>query len=112
MLPKMTLRPWRSLILFAQVRSPSSLILAKIDHLFLVPAVDYTSVYYAQDPATLTAIATGAADTDASFVSTSTVKPGQNAGSPPDSTQGATYQVDHIVELQFLVGAFSVNARP
>lgn len=75
-------------------------------------AVDYASLYYAQNPATLTAIATGAADTDASFVPTATVTPGQNAGSPPDATQGAKYQVDHIVELQFLVGAFSVNARP
>ncbi|KAL8687481.1 MAG: hypothetical protein Q9218_006359, partial [Villophora microphyllina] len=34
-------------------------------------------------------------------------------GSPPDSKeQGPRYVVDHILELQFVVGAFQINPRP
>lgn len=52
---------------------------------------------------------------DASFVSYTKVEAGQNAGGPPSEVapvQGGTWEIDHLVELQFSVGAFSVERRP
>ncbi|KAL9100974.1 MAG: hypothetical protein Q9163_003716 [Psora crenata] len=78
-------------------------------------AVDYASLYTAQPTATYTTLAIGNQPSDASFVSYTTVAPGQNAGGPPTevaAVQGSTWEIDHIVELQFFVGAFSVENRP
>lgn len=63
---------------------------------------------------TYAAVSTGAATSDARLVATTTLMPGNKAvGSPPDSSeQGTKYVVDHILELQFAVGAFKVNLWP
>ncbi|KAI4094910.1 MAG: hypothetical protein Q9206_004671 [Seirophora lacunosa] len=77
-------------------------------------AVNYASVFSAQKTVTYSAVSTGAAPSDATLVGTVTRSPGSNAaGSPPDAKeQGKQFVVDHIVELQFVVGAFSIQSRP
>ncbi|KAI4191583.1 MAG: hypothetical protein LQ346_004729 [Caloplaca aetnensis] len=77
-------------------------------------AVDYASVFSAQSTATYSAVSVGSAPSEATLVATTTVAPGTKAvGSPPEPReQGDKYVVDHILELQFVVGAFSVNTRP
>ncbi|KAL8670784.1 MAG: hypothetical protein Q9224_007652, partial [Gallowayella concinna] len=77
-------------------------------------AINYASVFSAQATVTYSAVSTGAQATDAQLVATTTVTPGNNAvGPPPDTNeQGPRYVVDHILELQFVVGAFQVNPRP
>ncbi|KAL8917004.1 MAG: hypothetical protein Q9208_008222 [Pyrenodesmia sp. 3 TL-2023] len=59
-------------------------------------------------------VSIGAAPSDAALVGTTTITPGNNRpGPPPDQKeQGDRYEVDHILELQFAVGAFQVNPRP
>ncbi|KAL8650247.1 MAG: hypothetical protein Q9210_003939 [Variospora velana] len=77
-------------------------------------AVDYAARFSAQATATYSAVSIGAAPSDAALVATTSQSPGSNAvGSPPDpKEQGPGYVVDHIVELQFAVGAFQINPRP
>ena len=77
-------------------------------------AIDYTSVFSAQATATYSAVSTGASPSDAVLASVTAVSPGNAAaGTPPDpSEQGQIYNIDHILELQFVVGAFQVNPRP
>ncbi|KAL8821134.1 MAG: hypothetical protein Q9223_000789 [Gallowayella weberi] len=77
-------------------------------------AIDYASAFSARATVTYSAVSTGAQATDAVLVATTTVSPGNAAvGPPPDSNeQGPRYVVDHILELQFVVGAFQVNPRP
>ncbi|KAL8799656.1 MAG: hypothetical protein Q9182_005726 [Xanthomendoza sp. 2 TL-2023] len=77
-------------------------------------AIDYASAFRARATVTYSAVSTGAQPSDAVLVATTTVSPGNAAvGPPPDSReQGPRYVVDHILELQFVVGAFSVNPRP
>ncbi|KAL9018007.1 MAG: hypothetical protein Q9185_004676 [Variospora sp. 1 TL-2023] len=77
-------------------------------------AFDYASKFSAQATATYSAVSIGAAPSDATLVATTSQSPGSNpVGSPPDpNEQGPRYVVDHIVELQFVVGAFRVNPRP
>ncbi|KAL8676080.1 MAG: hypothetical protein Q9186_007365 [Xanthomendoza sp. 1 TL-2023] len=82
--------------------------------LTVASAINYASVFSAQATVTYSAVSTGAQATDAQLVATTTVTPGNNAvGPPPDTNeQGPRYVVDHILELQFVVGAFQVNPRP
>lgn len=77
-------------------------------------AIDYASVFSAQAAVTYSAISVGAAPSDAVQIATTTISPGNNAvGSPPDhKEQGDKYVVDHILELQFVVGAFQINPPP
>ena len=84
-------------------------------YLLTIPsAVDYTSVFSAQATATYSAVSTGASPSDAVLASVTAVAPGNGApGVPRDpNEQGNIYNIDHILELQFVVGAFSVNPRP
>ncbi|KAL8791712.1 MAG: hypothetical protein Q9195_005719 [Heterodermia aff. obscurata] len=76
--------------------------------------IDYASLFSAQPTVTYSAVSVGAAPSNARLVATTSVSPGSNAvGSPPDSSeQGPNYVVDHILELQFAVGAFQINPRP
>ncbi|KAL8761075.1 MAG: hypothetical protein Q9184_002781 [Pyrenodesmia sp. 2 TL-2023] len=76
--------------------------------------VNYASIFSAQATVTYSAVSVGAAPSDAALIGTTTVTPGTNRpGPPPDKKeQGEIYVVDHILELQFAVGAFSVNPRP
>lgn len=77
-------------------------------------AINYASVFSNQPTATYSAISIGASPTDAILASVTEVSPGTGAaGSPPDpNEQGISWNVDHILELQFVVGAFQVNPRP
>ncbi|KAL9578853.1 MAG: hypothetical protein Q9203_006939, partial [Teloschistes exilis] len=77
-------------------------------------AVKYRNIFSNQATVTYSAVSTGAQPASAKLVATSTVSPGTNGvGSPPDANeQGTGYTVDHILELQFVVGAFQVNPRP
>ncbi|KAL8662434.1 MAG: hypothetical protein Q9202_004755, partial [Teloschistes flavicans] len=81
---------------------------------FAMAAVNYRSIFSNQPTVTYSAVSTGAQPASAKLVATSTVSPGTNGvGSPPDTKeQGTAYAVDHILELQFVVGAFQVNPRP
>ena len=85
-----------------------------IQLLTLLSAVDYTSIFSAQSTATYSAVSTGASPINAVLASVTAVSPGNGAaGTPPDpSEQGPKYNIDHILELQFVVGAFKVNSRP
>ncbi|KAL8707434.1 MAG: hypothetical protein Q9225_007756, partial [Loekoesia sp. 1 TL-2023] len=78
------------------------------------PAVDYASAFSAQATVTYSAVSVGASPSDAVLTATTTVSPGSNGvGPPPDpKQQGPRYVVDHILELQFVVGAFQINDRP
>ena len=82
--------------------------------LTLPSALDYTSIFSAQATATYSAVSTGASASDAVLASVTAVSPGNGAaGVPPDpAEQGRIYNIDHILELQFVVGAFQVNPRP
>ena len=76
-------------------------------------AINYASLFSAQPTVIYSALSTGTATTDARLVATTTISPGNSVvGSPPDLIQGNQYVVDHILELQFVVGAFQVNTRP
>lgn len=85
-----------------------------IQLLTLPSALDYTSIFSAQATATYSAVSTGASPSDAVLASVTAVSPGNGAaGVPPDpDEQGRIYNIDHILELQFVVGAFQVNPRP
>lgn len=82
--------------------------------LTLLSAIDYTSIFSAQATATYSAVFTGASPSNAVLASVTAVPQGNGApGVPPDpSEQGQIYNIDHILELQFVVGAFQVNPRP
>ena len=82
--------------------------------LTLPSAINYASVFSAQATATYSAVSTGASPGAAVLASVTAISPGTGAaGSPPDpNEQGNVYNVDHILELQFVVGAFQVNPRP
>ncbi|KAL8774320.1 MAG: hypothetical protein Q9209_001071 [Squamulea sp. 1 TL-2023] len=77
-------------------------------------ALDYAAIFSAQDTVTYSAISVGTKTADAVQTATTIISPGNNAvGSPPDpKEQGDKYVVDHILELQFVVGAFQINPRP
>ena len=85
-----------------------------IERLTMISAIDYTSVFSAQATATYSAVSTGASPSDAVLASVTAVSPGNGAaGAPPGpAEQGRIYNIDHILELQFVVGAFQVNPRP
>lgn len=82
--------------------------------LTLPSAINYASVFSNQPTATYSAVSVGTSPTDAILASVTAVSPGTGAaGSPPDSDeQGNSWNVDHILELQFVVGAFQLNSRP
>lgn len=97
------------------LRDGKSIILYQVPTSLILPsAIDYASVFSAQATATYSAVSTGASPSDAVLASVTAVSPGTGAvGSPPDpKEQGDVYNVDHILELQFVVGAFQVNSRP
>lgn len=84
------------------------------NQLTLPSAINYASVFSAQPTATYSAVFIGASPSDAILSSFKEVPSGTGAaGSPPDpNEQGPIYNVDHILELQFVVGAFQSNPRP
>ncbi|KAI4101985.1 MAG: hypothetical protein L6R37_004650 [Teloschistes peruensis] len=76
-------------------------------------AVNHRSVFFNQATVTYSAISTGALPASAQLAATTTVPGNIRPRSPPDPTeQGTVYVVDHILELQFVVGAFQVNPQP
>ena len=85
-----------------------------VHSLTLPLAVNYAASFSAQATATYSVVSTGASPTDAALASHTEVSPGTGApGAPLDpQEQGTAYNVDHIFELQFVVGAFQLNPRP
>ncbi|KAL8635548.1 MAG: hypothetical protein Q9228_006968 [Teloschistes exilis] len=76
-------------------------------------AVNYRTVFSNQATVTYSAVSPGALPASAQLAATTTVPGNIRPGSPPDPTeQGTVYVVDHILELQFVVGAFQVNPQP
>ena len=75
------------------------------------PAVPYRDNYFKENGA-LTSMKVGAKPSDATMTVFTTVLPGTKPPAPIDTNQGTQFEVDHLLEMQNIHGAFTVLARP
>lgn len=54
----------------------------------------------------------GARPSDATMTVFTTISPGTNPPAPADTNQGSQFEVDHLLEMQNIHGAFSVLSKP
>ena len=74
-------------------------------------AVSYRSIYL-RDNGALTSMSVGASPTDATMAVFTTLSSGEPIPTPKDTNQGKQFEIDHLLEMQNLHGAFSVLNKP
>lgn len=74
-------------------------------------AVNYRDNYFRENRA-LTSMKVGAQPSDATMTVFTTLSSGESVPKPADPSQGSQFEVDHLLEMQNIHGAFSVMNKP
>lgn len=74
-------------------------------------AIPYRNNYFSSN-GVLTSMKVGAQPSDATMTVFTTISPGTSPPAPADTNQGNQFEVDHLLEMQNIHGAFSVLSKP
>ncbi len=74
-------------------------------------AIPYRNNYFSSN-GVLTSMKVGAQPSDATMTVFNTMSPGTSPPAPADTNQGKQFEVDHLLEMQNIHGAFSVLSKP
>lgn len=89
----------------------SSILLYMLHLLMKLSAIPYRSNYLSDNGA-LTSMKVGAKPSDATMTVFTTIKNGNALPSPSDTNQGSGFQIDHLLEMQNIHGAFNILSKP
>lgn len=74
-------------------------------------AIPYRNNYFSSN-GVLTSMHVGAKPSDATMTVFTTISPGTSPPAPADTNQGKQFEVDHLLEMQNIHGAFSILSKP